>query len=80
MAGFALLNLLTVGFPEMHEKCLEVPVSIKFTETLLRQTKAAAAHDDLSFGAYVKGLIIADLDSKRARKEALESIFVDSPA
>ena len=61
------------------EKCLEHPVPLKMPETMLRLAKAAAAHDDMTLGGYIRHLITLDLESKRARKKALEEIFAESP-
>ena len=61
-----------------REKCLEAPVTIKFTPTLREQTARAAAHEDMSFGEYVKWCIQQDLDKKDAMRRSLNSIFVDA--
>ena len=61
-----------------HEKCLEVPVTIKFTPTLREQTSRAAAHEDMAFGEYVKWCVMQDLGKKDAIRKSLNLIFVDS--
>ena len=62
---------------EHHEKCMESPVTIKFPQTLREQTARAAAHEDMSFGEYVKWCVMQDLDNKDAMRKALNLIFVD---
>ena len=59
------------------EKCMEIPVSIKFTETLRRRAAAAAIHDEKSFGEYVRGCVMKDLAEKDAARRALNIIFED---
>lgn len=62
---------------ERKEKCNEHPVPVKMTDSMRRQASRAAAHDDLTFGAYIKALITADLAKRRAEAEALKYIFSD---
>ena len=41
------------------------------------KAKASSAHEDMSFGEYVKWCVMQDLDKKDAMRKALNLIFVD---
>jgi hypothetical protein len=55
-------------------------ITIKLTHELRRQLVGVADADGISASAYVRALVVADLDRRRAKHLALVSIFGNGEA